>query len=420
MKMYALYSVSDLPNLEFNHRKYCDIHNIEYNKIIISDCLSEKYLHILSCLQNNVEETLLFIDDLSFFKNLNYFPKTKKDIHIYQDNDFIIDNFFIIKSNKETIRIFHDIFQNICKEKLKNNNIKTQQQILFDKLKHLSTPYPSFDTEEKMYQNVIPVCHNNGFEINNCYILTFKHKDFIFSNPYFADSFCAQNIKDFEIPQEKYECFNADKKNALVLLYTPEIKEFGIYSEINIKKYCEYNNITLYVYRDLTEQLKELKVSGTWCKPWLLLENFDKHEYIGWIDSDILLSKDYKMNFFGDVSVYSDPSHYFNAGFMIYKTIEKNKKLLNDVIDSFKTINGELSGVYNHGGDQPRFIEKIKQFYPDNTPISNLYGNSHPIIPIKISPYKSNVMIHFMGYHKNFRKNIMKTYNSIMIKEYGD
>lgn len=214
--------------------------------------------------------------------------------------------------------------------------------------------------------------------------------------------------------------FNSGNKNAVVLQYTPEIKEFGIYSETNLKKYCEYNNITLYVYRDLTQYLKDMKVSGAWCKPWLLLENFDKHEYIAWVDSDILISKEYKMNFSGDVSVYADPIFYFNSGFMIFKTTEKNKILLNDIIESFKSIDGELSGVYTHGGDQPRFIEKIKELYPDNTPMSNLNGNSHPLIPIKMSPYKNNVMIHFMGYDKVFRKNVMKAYNSIMLKKYGE
>lgn len=419
MKMYALYNFSDLPNLEFNHRRYCEIHKLEYNKIIFSGSLTEKFLHILSCLQNNKEQLLLFIDDLSFFKTLNYFPKLKNDIYVQKNSNVIMDNLLLIKSNEKTINLFHNILQSISKIEITEKNVKKQEEILFEKLKDVAFEYAEKD-EQGIYQNIISSQHSNGFDITNCYVCTFKHKDFLFWNPYFADSLCQTSVSDFKIPDEKFECFNSGNKNALVLLYTPEIKEFGIYSEINIKKYCQYNNITLYIYRDLTQQLKELKVSGTWCKPWLLLENFDKHEYVGWIDSDILLSKDYKMNFSGEISVYVDPVFYFNAGFMIYKTTEKNKKLLNDVIQSFKSIDGELSGVYNHGGDQPRFIEKVKEIYPENTPISSFYGNSHPIVPTKISPYKNNVMIHFMGYDKNFRKNVMRAYNSVIIKQYGD
>ena len=37
----------------------------------------------------------------------------------------------------------------------------------------------------------------------------------------------------------------------------------------------------------------------------------------------------------------------------------------------------------------------------------------------KLSPYKDNLMFHFMGYDKNFRKHVMKAYNNILLKKYG-
>jgi hypothetical protein len=33
MKLYGLYEHDDIPNLEYNHRKFCDLNNIEYNKV---------------------------------------------------------------------------------------------------------------------------------------------------------------------------------------------------------------------------------------------------------------------------------------------------------------------------------------------------------------------------------------------------
>lgn len=211
MKMYAFYSVNDIPNLEYNHKKYCDIHKIEYNKIIVSESLAEKYAHVLTCLQNNKEQTLIFIDDLSFFKSLNYFPNIKNDIYFQNNGNIILDNFFIVKSNEQTIRTFHDIYQNISKNTINVKRTKTKEEVLFEKLKDVSIQYPARD-EGGIYQNIVATKHANGFEISNCFVSTFKHEDFIFWNPYFAESICESNIKDFSIPVEPYECLIQETK----------------------------------------------------------------------------------------------------------------------------------------------------------------------------------------------------------------
>lgn len=417
MKMYAIYSIEELSNLEFNHRKYCELNNIEYNKIVISNSLTERYLNILSCLQNNIGETLIFIDDLSFFKTFGSVLKPEKDIYVQIKDNIILDNFLVINSNSETIKIIHKVLTDISKSSIYDRSFQKEEASLKDNFVDYPVTYPDQNISGS-YINVIMPFHSNGFDIPNVLVASIKHSKVEYRNPYFVDALCAQNKKEYNIPLENMEVYNSGKKNSLITLYTPEIKEFAIHSEINLKKYCLHNNITLYVYRNLTEDLKNLKVSGAWCKPWLLLENFDNHEYIGWIDSDILLSKNYKMNFNDDISVYADPIFYFNSGFMIYKTTEKNKKLLQEVIESFKLINGELSGVYQHGGDQPHFIDQVKKHYPDYTPRSSLHGNSHPDFPIKLSPYKDDKMFHFMGYDKNFRRHVMKAYNSILLRDY--
>ena len=113
MKMYALYSVDGIPNLEFNHRKYCDLYNIEFNKIKITNSLSDKYSHIVSVMQQNIGETLLFIDDLSYFNRFDFFPTLNEDILIQKNNKTVIDNFFIVKSNINTIKIFSDALKEI-------------------------------------------------------------------------------------------------------------------------------------------------------------------------------------------------------------------------------------------------------------------------------------------------------------------
>jgi len=221
------------------------------------------------------------------------------------------------------------------------------------------------------------------------------------------------------VPPEPYECFNPGQKTAFVTLYTPNIQQLGIISEKNIKAYCLKNNITYHIYRDITDELKAQNISGAWCKPWLLLSHYESHENLAWVDSDILIGKDYKTETSAEIAVYKDPRHKFNSGYMMFKTTEKNKKLLESVVEKFKKIEGTLGGVYQHGGgDQPRFIEAVSEFYPEYAPLSQMLGNTHPTYPLSISPHTSDMMLHFMGYEHSTRIAVMQGYDKIMLSQY--
>ena len=108
MKLYGFYEHDDIGNLEFNHRKFCDLNNIQYNKIQVQN-YNQKFHHIYDILQNNIGDTLLFIDSYSYFKSFNLSIDITNDIMMQVKDGILCDNFFIVKSNEETLRIFKDI-----------------------------------------------------------------------------------------------------------------------------------------------------------------------------------------------------------------------------------------------------------------------------------------------------------------------
>lgn len=417
MKMYALYTVSDIPNLEYNHRRYCEKNQIEYNKIFISNSLSEKYSNILACLQKNIGKVLFFIDNFTYFKIINHVPKLVNDVHIQKDNSVLIDNFFIVKSTEKTISIFEQALQSINSNGFQEQrwkNVALSKNFFPD---DFCLKYP-YQEDEKIYTNLKVYAHLNVNDINNVLCLNFTNHYLEKEGAYFAEIVCNSSKKQNQMPTNLYECFNPGKKVGFVTQYTPNISDVGAISEENIKKYCLNNDITYHIYRDIPQDLKIKNIGGAWTKPWLLLNHFNSHENLAWIDSDILIARNYVLNTADDIVVYKDPYFKFNSGYMMFKTIEKNKQLLLSVAEKIQKIDGPLEGVYKHGGDQPRFIETVLEFYPNYSPLSALLGNTHPVYPISISPYKTDVMLHFMGFEKQSRLMIMQGYNEIMSKEY--
>ena len=108
MKLYGLYEHDNIPNLEYNHRKFCDLNNIEYNKVKIKN-YRQKYHQIYYILESNINDTIIFIDSYSYFKSFEFDFEMISDILIQSSDLEIYDNFFIVKSNKETLRIFKNI-----------------------------------------------------------------------------------------------------------------------------------------------------------------------------------------------------------------------------------------------------------------------------------------------------------------------
>lgn len=419
LKLIAVYNVPDLDNLEYNHRKYADKHGLAFEKIVLgTDSLAERYFAYLECLQKNIGETIMFVDNFTYFVNFDHLPKLERDALLQKQGNTPVTGLFIVRSNEQTLRIFERASHSVNTGGFRLAN---WQEVKSDKIKlpdSFTVQYPYRHDGVYLCTNIYT--HNNIFSLGN------KVLAITFLNPrlkcdecdYYADAVCGADSSKPEIPQSAFDCYNPGGKHAFVTMYTPNIAEIGILSEENVKRYCAKNNITYYVYRSVPDDLVAAGVKDAWVKPWLLLKHFDSHESISWIDSDILIGPDWKLDFNREIACFRDPLFTFNSGFMLFKSNEKNRALLGDVVASIMAIDGKLEGVYNHGGDQPRFIDAVLKHYPGYAPLSARMGNTHPGFPRSISTSESDKMLHFMGYSKHVRVALMAGYSSVLNKKY--
>ena len=125
---------------------------------------------------------------------------------------------------------------------------------------------------------------------------------------------------------------------------------------------------------------------------------------IGWIDNDILITANYRMDFCGAVRVYNDPGDwYFNDGFMIFQNNGRNKNLLHGVIRRCEQLGSQISN-HIHAGEQRLFIDEYRAQYPHLPPLSNLTTNALPGFYL---PGSTEHLIHFLGMRMPLRTALM-------------
>jgi hypothetical protein len=413
MKLFSIHYVDGLQLLDKNHKKFCKLNNIEHNKIVLQEKIAAKYTFILEQLQRNYGETLIFVDSYSFFNNFSIkIDLSKKDLWFQQGSNESYDNFIVITSNHNNLKLFSNLSHEINEQlfgkrdsgnlmaKLPDNylsayNFSENNQVLNTRINWLNS------LEEA--KNSLVVSTDSAFPEERSH--------------YFAEALCA--AKDYTHTENEtypdFEVINPNKKKALVTLYTEEIKEYGKVCEESLKKFCLKNNHTLYVYRKVPEQLK--RMSGSWTKPYVLLKHIGQHDYIAWVDSDIIIGNKFENIFEDDVSVFRDPSNWkFNSGFMVFKNTQKNYELLMDIVKEFSKL-GDMKGVYSSGGDQKYFIEVILKNYPNIIPYSSNIANTHPVYPTLINPYiHKDKLLHFMGFKNFIRAGLMKGFSVLLNK----
>jgi hypothetical protein len=398
MKLFGLYEHENIEALQANHRKFCNVNNAEYRSYRVANYY-EKYRLIYQIMQENPEEILLFIDSNSYFTTFEWKFSTHRDLLLQEKDGSILDNFIALRNTREIQKIF------------KNYILPAtgyQMSVLGRwEFKHPSPPVPAIPKEnllaypykqEGIHINIDAFAHYNDSEVlvRRIYLGTFQYPDS------FANLLCNYQPSTYQINELPFEVINPHCKRALVTIYTQEIKQLGAISEHNLSTYCKRNGITYYVYREIPHSLRH--ISGAWCKPYLLLNHIDHHEYIGWIDSDVLISPDYCIDFSHDIRVYNDPGDwYFNSGFMIYKNTHRNKHLLHGVIRRCDQLQ-QRHLTHINGGDQTYFIQEYKERYPDLLPLSNLETNCLPGFPL---PDKKPQLIHFMGIRMPIRIALM-------------
>lgn len=203
--------------------------------------------------------------------------------------------------------------------------------------------------------------------------------------------------------------YNPGKAIAFVTLYTPNIASYGRIAEANFRRYCERHGYTLYVYREIPTHLTDGKTSGNWLKPALLREYLPNHQWVFWLDADVLVN---------DMSQRIEPFTHgretvlardigtwkFNSGIMGFQRNQPNYDMLARIINECAQVE-DKSSVYASHGDQFIFIrafEALPEAHWD-AQISNFIDINTPWIYRRPDSF----MVHYIGMWQDNRALLM-------------
>ncbi|RZF24398.1 hypothetical protein EVC45_38910 [Paraburkholderia sp. UYCP14C] len=165
------------------------------------------------------------------------------------------------------------------------------------------------------------------------------------------------------VSQGDLSVYNAGQPVAIVMYYTPNIRQFGAIAESNFLRYCTRHGHTLYVHRE-TPSDAEPGMSGTWLKPWLLKKYLPQHEWVMWIDSDILfVNQAMKLEPLlacrDFVAAHDIGPWIINAGVLGLRQTRRNFELLEHILASIRAVS-DKSSTYASGGDQTVIADILK------------------------------------------------------------
>jgi len=205
----------------------------------------------------------------------------------------------------------------------------------------------------------------------------------------------------------RYEAMNADAPIALAMLYTPNVSEYGEIAEANLRRYCARHGYALHVYRDIPDQAG-WNAAGNWFKPWVLRHHLEQHQWVFWIDADVLVVDQKKpleplcQNV--DRVLAADISWHFNSGVMGFRNTRENARLLEEVAQTVSELS-DKSTVYANGGDQDIFIKVMERL--GKATYDELIDCTTLNTPYQLQT-RNTFMVHYMGMQPAFRTLAMR------------
>ena len=226
-------------------------------------------------------------------------------------------------------------------------------------------------------------------------------------------TYCDKNISHPQPEKSQFSCYNGGKEIAIVMMYTPNIYDFAVYSEKSIKQYAEHQGYTLYVYRDNLNKSQH----PNWSKPQALLNHIGGHSHIIWMDSDTLIFNPEKK--FSDIinkyprkfiiackDIGGKNGSLFNSGVLIFK----NHQYVKNLITRWRDFDCDKSSLYSSGGDQEVLCGIVKR--------SDSFGFNSKILPFdafNTDPRlvtKDTFILHFMAYPQPLKRIFMSYWHS--------
>ena len=209
------------------------------------------------------------------------------------------------------------------------------------------------------------------------------------------------------ISEDAVSHFNPHSKIALVTLYTHHINTYARVSEHNVKRYCDRHGYAYHVYRGIPSEL-DPALNGTWVKSWLLKKHISDHEWIIWVDADVMFrNQTIKLEnilegrdllFAKDLCAWP-----INAGIMGFRNTPENIELVARIWQRMLEVN-DKSTVYSDQGDQHH---TIKELYESNLINEKNIANC---LTINTSPPMSSpdsLLTHYVGWGEPYRSIYM-------------
>ena len=161
---------------------------------------------------------------------------------------------------------------------------------------------------------------------------------------------------------EPLSVYQPGQSMAVVMLYTPNIASYARFGEASMRAYCERNGYTLYVHRDVPPDFGR-DACGNWAKPFLLQKYLPQHDWVFWMDADIIaMNQTVKLEKFIEgrerVLTADICGWRFNSGVMGFQNTEQNARALDDVLAKVREIE-DVKYTFSSQGDQFVFMEQL-------------------------------------------------------------
>ncbi|MGL4767511.1 MAG: galactosyl transferase GMA12/MNN10 family protein [Formosimonas sp.] len=210
--------------------------------------------------------------------------------------------------------------------------------------------------------------------------------------------------------------YNPQAKIALVTLYTHHITSYARVSEHNVKRYCDRHGYAYHVYRAIPEGVPD-NIMGSWLKPHVLSQHFAQHDWVIWVDADVLfhnqaqklepLLDGRELLFAKDLCGWP-----INSGVQGFKNTPVNAQLLAQLCQRMNDVQ-DKSGIYSELGDQHHIINVLtEQNQLSEASVSNCLSINTP-------PQLANaetLLTHYVGWGDPYRSIYMAHDDAISLR----
>jgi hypothetical protein len=209
------------------------------------------------------------------------------------------------------------------------------------------------------------------------------------------------------LADEPVSSFNPDARIAFVTLYTHHVETYARVSEHNVRRYCERHGYAYHVYREVPAEIGP-GINGSWIRTWLLQHHLANHDWVIWIDADVLFfnqSRSFDFLLQGrDLLLAKDVGAWlFNSGVMGFRNTPHNRGLLERIWARIGEV-GDKSGVYSSMGDQYYTNEVLDQegLLGEHNVLDNLTLNTPPLLA-----GEDTLLVHFVSLAEPYRSVYM-------------